>query len=759
LVSEDGLSARALLKSIRRHRILVPAVVLLSCVIGAAVGLGLPPRYTATGQLVIRSQPPHVADVQEVLPNPGTEPAAIRSELDVVRSRSVIEQVVRSLALWRLSEFQPSAHPGGWTWREVRANLTRTWDRVLGSPSDQSKGRATSSPNDNRPPTPGELDTAIGSYASHLRAENDAQSMTLGVSFTARTPSLAADIVNAHMEAYRRLYQRDKVAAAQRANAWLNGQITRLRDQLQSAEAAVSAYRGQHNLTGTALDHGALSQQLATLTTQLIAARADLAENEARAAAIRTHTGGSRGGTGGSELTTSTTLTTLRGREADLIEREASLSAEFGPDYPELQRVRSSLRHLRARIAQDTGDSYAAALELVERSRGREQSIARSVVELTNQINSSDAGLRQLQENAEAIRSLLRRFQARMEETAAEPAFITSQSTIISWAGAGASAKASILPFLAGGGIVGVIFGALLAVLFDLRNQAFETVTQIEQYIEPKSIGVTPRVTSLAYGPPADLVLYDNSSVFAEAFRLSWANIQLAVASPVAPARASWPELHAAATVLCRPGTEPGSRRPGIVIGITSAIVGEGKSTHALAFARTVALAGESTVLVDADLRRAGASRMLCARPGATLRDYLRGLRSLDEVIAVTQPPGMHFIPSSPVETAWTAPDLRRFRELIADLRKRHATVIVDLPPVLGLAETALLATMTDGIALIVRWARTDRHLVRMACAALRNAGVAAIAAILNDVDLRAQQRRNYYDYTIANNLYLKYYG
>jgi uncharacterized protein involved in exopolysaccharide biosynthesis/Mrp family chromosome partitioning ATPase len=786
LVSEGGLSARALLKSIRRHRILVPAVVLLFCGIGAIVGLGLPPRYTATGELVVRSQPPHIADVQEVLPGQATDPAAIRSELDVLRSRSLIEQVVRPLGLWRFSEFQPSAHPGGWTWRALEANLTRVWHRVAGSPTDpsahptwraleanltrvwhrvagsptgQGKWRATAPRNDNGPPTPAELDAAIGSYASHLRVENDAQSMTLRVFFTAPTPALAAEIVNTHMEAYRRLYQQDKATAAQRANTWLNGQIARLRDQLQTAEAAVAAYRGQHNLTGTALDHGALSQQLLTLTTQLIAARADLAENEARAAAIRTHTGGTGGGAGGSELATSTTLTTLRAREADLIEREASLSGEFGPNYPPLQRVRSSLRHLRAKIGQETGDSYAAALELVERSRAREQSIARSVVALTNQINSSDAGLRQLQENAESIRSLLRRFQARMEETAAEPALITSQSTIISWAGAGAAAKASIVPFLAGGGSVGLILAALLAVLLDLRNRAFETVAQIEQYIEPTSIGATPRVIRLAHDSPADLVLYDHRSVSAEAFRLSWANIRLAITSPGAPALASWPELDAAATVLRLAGREPGSGRDGIAIGITSAIVGEGKSTHALAFARTVALAGESTVLVDADLRHAGASRLLCVNPEATLRDYLRGRRTLSEVTAVTEPPGMHFIPSSPVETAWTMPDLRRFRELIADLRKRHAVVIVDLPPVLGLAETIHLATMTDGVALIVRWARTDRHLVRMAWAALRNAGVATIAAILNDVDLRVQKRRNYYDHTVAHSLYLKYYG
>ena len=131
-----------------------------------------------------------------------------------------------------------------------------------------------------------QIDIAIVKYTSHLVIENDGQSMTMHIAFTAWTPELAAAIVNAHMEAYQSLQQQAKAKAARRANAWLDGQIEKLRGQLRSAEAAVTAYRAQHHLTGTAEDRNALSQQLAALTAQLIAARAELAENQARAEGI-----------------------------------------------------------------------------------------------------------------------------------------------------------------------------------------------------------------------------------------------------------------------------------------------------------------------------------------------------------------------------------------------------------------------------------------------------------------------------------------
>src|SRR5438270_2291792 len=109
---EDGLSARALLSSIRRHLVLVLAFTLSLCAAGYLFGLGLPEWYKAQGVLVIRPQPQRTTEIQE-LPDPLPDLNYIQSEVDILQSRSVIEPVVRSLRLWDMPEFQYS-HDSNW---------------------------------------------------------------------------------------------------------------------------------------------------------------------------------------------------------------------------------------------------------------------------------------------------------------------------------------------------------------------------------------------------------------------------------------------------------------------------------------------------------------------------------------------------------------------------------------------------------------------------------------------------------------------
>src|SRR5215469_9929809 len=111
---EDGLSARMLLSSIRRHPAIVLAFTLSLCTAGALVGLGLPSWYQAEGVLVIRAVPQRMAEIQE-LPDPSPDVNFIQSEVHILKSRSVIEPVVRSLRLWEAPEFQPTEYPKGWT--------------------------------------------------------------------------------------------------------------------------------------------------------------------------------------------------------------------------------------------------------------------------------------------------------------------------------------------------------------------------------------------------------------------------------------------------------------------------------------------------------------------------------------------------------------------------------------------------------------------------------------------------------------------
>src|SRR5690348_9611773 len=150
---EDGLSARALLSSIRRHLPLVLVFTLLAGVVGYLAGLGLPAWYQAEGVLVVRGQPRSTAEIQE-LPDPSPDSSAIQSELDILKSRLVIEPVVRSLKLWDAPEFQ---NPQGWNWQIVEARLGAMWRDFWGlrrSAEDSSrKPILQMEPNDASPPT------------------------------------------------------------------------------------------------------------------------------------------------------------------------------------------------------------------------------------------------------------------------------------------------------------------------------------------------------------------------------------------------------------------------------------------------------------------------------------------------------------------------------------------------------------------------------------------------------------------------------
>src|ERR1700730_6545037 len=179
---EDGLSARALLSSIRRHLAVVLVCSLVLSVVGALVGLGLPSWYQAEGVLVIRAVPQRSAEIQE-LPDPNPDTNFVQSEADILKSQSVIEPVVRSLRLWEAPEFQPMKYPKGWTRQLVGARLGEIWRDIWEGPSgpeDSSREQSIASlqAGDANPPTQAQIDATGGAYANYLVSSNDAHSMT-----------------------------------------------------------------------------------------------------------------------------------------------------------------------------------------------------------------------------------------------------------------------------------------------------------------------------------------------------------------------------------------------------------------------------------------------------------------------------------------------------------------------------------------------------------------------------------------------------
>jgi Mrp family chromosome partitioning ATPase len=155
-------------------------------------------------------------------------------------------------------------------------------------------------------------------------------------------------------------------------------------------------------------------------------------------------------------------------------------------------------------------------------------------------------------------------------------------------------------------------------------------------------------------------------------------------------------------------------------------------------------------VLIDADLRRSGVTRLLNQDFSFTLSDFLQDRCTANDVIAIEERSGVHFVPSTSADVSWTNHDLDRFFNFVDYLKDRFALVIIDLPPIVGLADTIRLAMAADSIALVVRWGRTERQFVQFGLDTLRSASISRIGVILNDIDLKAQRRRGYRDVTLV---------
>jgi Mrp family chromosome partitioning ATPase len=177
------------------------------------------------------------------------------------------------------------------------------------------------------------------------------------------------------------------------------------------------------------------------------------------------------------------------------------------------------------------------------------------------------------------------------------------------------------------------------------------------------------------------------------------------------------------------------------VLGITSAIAGEGKTTVAsglaTALAEDGALAGfgqeqDTIVLVECNMGSAPDGPRLSARPGPGLVQLLRGECELDEAIQPTGVERLVILPAGePIQSFPMAIRAAALPGVIAELKAKYGLVVLDLPAVLNSSDTQVLARLADQLVLVVRAGVTPSKLVRQALDELREGSI--LGVVLND--------------------------
>lgn len=178
--------------------------------------------------------------------------------------------------------------------------------------------------------------------------------------------------------------------------------------------------------------------------------------------------------------------------------------------------------------------------------------------------------------------------------------------------------------------------------------------------------------------------------------------------------------------------------RGGAIV-VTSGMPQEGKTFTSIQLAVVLAQTHTPTLLIEGDLRRPRVQSILGTLHKRGLSDVLAGLATLEETCQETDFEGLHLLPSGTCPPNPTDLLARgRFDQVLQAALERYQSVVIDSPPVLGMADTSLLASHARGVLFVVRLNESRRRGVRSALEQIRASGAETAGLVVNGVPNRS---------------------
>jgi len=184
------------------------------------------------------------------------------------------------------------------------------------------------------------------------------------------------------------------------------------------------------------------------------------------------------------------------------------------------------------------------------------------------------------------------------------------------------------------------------------------------------------------------------------------------------------------------------------VIQLTSANPGDGKTTVAANLSVSIAQAGQRTLLVDCDMRRPSVHKIFGLDSKDGLASVLGGDLEPGDAILATEVPNLSVLPcgSLPTNPAELLTN-KKFTDLLALLRERYDCIVLDTPPLLAVADPAIVAAHADGVAIAIRLTRDSRMQVIRSKELLVASKAKLVGVVINGYDLTRRHRLATYAY------------
>ena len=684
------------------------------------------------------------------------DPAYFNTQLQILTGPALLRRVVKTLDLEHNQEFlRPQTAQSRSTWQSVMHMLGRDGKSkgdeqatVAETPLTSSVAPATSRDDLIEAKR---LAPFVSTLQGGLTVQPVKETRTgyikdtrlIDISFNHPSPQIAAKVVNAIADTFVLSNMEKKSETNNSTGEYLQKRIAELQLDIRNGDEKLANYSKSHEIVSLEGNENVVAERLAGLNKELLEA-----ENERKSAEAALNAAKAPGAVealAGSSETESRNIANMEAKLTELRQQRAELLVDNTPEWPAVKEVEKKIADLEKQLNDERARTSTNILKNLEtRYRSaleREQSLAKAFNEQKAQtLTQNDAAIqyRIIQQENATNKELLQQLLQRSKENEVVQAGTPNNIYVVDYALApeypiGPRRMRTVMLTL----IASLGLGIGLALFLEYLDDTVHSTEDVERMLHLPALAVIPAasvstrrrllpgVSALqprngnGVGSNELLVNVDARSPLAEAYRQLRTSVLLSTAG----------------------------RAPKSLL-ITSSLPGEGKTTTAVNVAFTLAQTGASVVVIDADMRRPRLHSIFDLDNRRGLSTILSSDMNESELLAVIEQheqSGVHVLTSGPVPpnpAELIGSD--QMRRLMDALSSTFTHIVVDSPPVSSFTDGVLVASMVDGVLMVVHGGKSSRHVVKRSRQLLMDVGAKIFGVVLNNVDLRAH---DYYYY------------
>jgi succinoglycan biosynthesis transport protein ExoP len=647
------------------------AAIAVTCLLAAIViSLMITPEYRAQSTIEVNPEGVQVVGkgVGDIQPVESSDREFLNTQSGLLKSRSLAERVARSTNL---------------------ANNEAVVDQDLPLPVRERVAAAT----------------VMGSVSIAPQRE----SRLIGIAIESTNPELAAKLANAYANDFIQQNMERRYEATSYARNFLQQRIAAVKGKLEESERALVDYAQKQGIITLTVDSGGTDtpkQEQSIDAATLVQNNNALAQARSDRIAAEQRYRQASGASSRAAVISDPTVQVLQQQRAALEAQYQQKLALFKPDFPEMVQLRNQIDTLGREIASQTrnvaGSASGSLQADYQAAVARENALQAKV----NQGKAALLSLRErsiqytiLQREVDTNRSLYDALLQRFKEVGVAGGVGANVVSVVDQARTPTAPFKPNLPLnIALGLFIGVLLGFGTAFAIEWIDDTIKTPDDLATKLGLASLGVIPVVGK-----------------------------GLAVREQLEDPRSQVSEAYQSVRTALQFSTDHGVPR-GLLV--TSTRASEGKSSTALALAQTLASLGATVLLLDADLRKPTFRGPSSTSQG--LSSLLAGSEKVAECVHPTQMERLFLLPSGPIPP--NPAELLasgRFKEILDEVLTRFDHVVIDGPPVLGLADAPMLASSTEGTLMVIEAGAVRRAAVLNAINRLRFAEARVMGGIL----------------------------